>query len=54
MFVDSDYAGDKMSHRSRSGFLVYVITTLGQWSSKKQFTVETLDFGTEFVAMNQT
>ena len=26
MFVDNDYAGDKVSHRSRSGFLIYVNT----------------------------
>ena len=26
MFVDSDYAGDNVSCRSRSGFLIYVNT----------------------------
>ena len=53
MFVDSDHAGDKVSCRSRSGFLIYVNTALVQWFSKKQSTVGTSAFGTEFVAMNQ-
>ena len=30
MFVDSDHAGDKVSHRSRSSFLIYVNTALMQ------------------------
>ena len=53
MFVDSDHAGDKVSCRSRSGFLIYMNTALVQWFSKKQSTVETSVFGTEFVAMKQ-
>ena len=53
MFVDSDHAGDKVSHRPRSGFLINVNTTLVWWFSKKQSTVETSVFGTEFVAMKQ-
>ena len=53
MFVDSDHAEDKVSHRSSSCFLIYFNFTLGQWFSKKQSTVETSGFGTEFVAMNQ-
>ena len=44
---------DKISCRSRSGFLIYVNTALVQWFSKKQSTVETLVFGAEFVAMKQ-
>ena len=51
MFVDSDHAGDKVSCRSRSGFLMYVNTALVQWFSKKQSTVETLVFGAKFVSM---
>ena len=46
MFVDSDHAGDKVSHRSKSGFLIYVNIALVQWFSKKQSTVETSVFGT--------
>ena len=39
IFVDSDHAGDKVSDRSRSGFLIYVNITLVQWFSNKQSTV---------------
>ena len=53
MYVDSDHAGDKVSHRSRSGFLIYVNTTLVCWFSKKQSTQETSVFGTEFVTTKQ-
>ena len=53
MFVDSDHAGDKVSCRSSSGFLIYVNTPLVQWFSKKQSTVETSVFGAEFITMKQ-
>ena len=53
MFVDSDHAGDKVSHRSRSGFLIYVNIALVQWFSKKQSAVVTSVFGAEFVIMKQ-
>ena len=53
MLVDSDNAGDKVSCRSRSGFLIYVNTTLMQLFPKKQSTVETTVFDAEFVAMKQ-
>ena len=52
-FVDGDHAGDKVSCRSISGFLIYVNTALVQCFSKKQSTVETTVFGAEFVAMTQ-
>ena len=41
MFVDSDYAGFKVSCRSMHGFLIYVSTLLVQWFSKKKSTVKT-------------
>ena len=41
------------SCRLRSGFMIYVNIALVQWFSKKQSTVETSVFGTEFVAMKQ-
>ena len=53
MFMDSDHAGDKVSCRSRSGFMIYVDTILVQWFSKKQSTVQTSVFGAKFVAMKQ-
>ena len=51
--MDSDHAGDKVSCRLRSGFLIHVNTALVQWFSKKQSQVETSVFGAEFVAMRQ-
>ena len=39
MFVDSDHAGNKLSYRSRSGFLIYVNIISVQWFSKKQSKV---------------
>ena len=51
MFVDSDHEGNKVSCKSRSNFLIYMNTALVKWFSKKQSTVETSLFGTEFVAM---
>ena len=53
MFLDSDHEGDKVSHRSTSGILIYINTALVQWFSKNQSTVETSVFGTEFVTMKQ-
>ena len=53
MCVESDQAGDNVSYRSRSGFLIHVNTALVQWYSKKQSTVETSVFCVEFVALKQ-
>ena len=44
MFMDSNYAGDNVCHRSRSDFLFYVNTAIVQWFSKKLSTVETSTF----------
>ena len=52
-FVNSNHAGNKVSYKSRSGFLLYVNTALVQWFSKKQSTVETSVFDAEFVPMKQ-
>ena len=51
VFVDSDHAGDQVTRRSRTGFLVYLNNALIYWTSKKQTTVETSSFGSEFMAM---
>ena len=51
VFVDSDHAGDQVTRRSRTGFLVYLNNALIYWCSKKQTTVETSSFGSEFLAM---
>ena len=38
--------------RSRSGFFVFLNTVIIQWFSNKQDTIETSEFGAEFVVMN--
>ena len=39
--------------RSRTGFLVFLNCALVYWWSKKQNSVESLSFGSEFIAMKQ-
>ena len=51
--VDADHASDTVSRRSRTGFLVWVNSSLVHCWSKKQTSVETSSFGSEFVAMKQ-
>jgi hypothetical protein len=51
VFVDSDHAGESLTRRSRTGYLIYVNMAPILWFSKKQGTVETSVFGAEFVAM---
>jgi len=50
-FVDSDHAGDSITRRSRSGYFVYCNNAMVYWTSKKQSTIETSTFGSEFNAM---
>ena len=51
--VDADHASDSTTRRSRTGFLVYLNSALIYWSSKKQNSVESSSFGSEFIAMKQ-
>ena len=53
IFVDSDHAGDLVTRRSRTGFVVFLNCAPIYWSSKKQTSCETSTFGSEFVAMKQ-
>ena len=52
-YVDADFAGDRLSRRSRSGFIVMLNGSPVQWFSKKQSSCETSSFGSEFVALKQ-
>jgi hypothetical protein len=52
-YVDSDHAGDQVTRRSRTGFIVYLNGAPIYWKSAKQTSVETSTFGSEFVAMKQ-
>jgi len=51
--VDADHAADTVTRRSRTGFLVYLNCALIHWFSKKQNSVESSTFGSEFVSMKQ-
>ena len=53
VFVDSDHAGDQLTRRSRTGFIIFLNNAPIYWSSKKQNSCETSTFGSEFVAMKQ-
>ena len=52
-FVDSDHAGDLLTRRSRTGFIIMLNCAPIYWFSKKQTSCETSSFGSEFVAMKQ-
>ena len=51
VFVDSDHAGDQVTRRSQTGFLVYLNNVLIYWLPKKKTTIETSFFGRKFMAM---
>ena len=50
-FVDSDHAGNTVTRRSQTGLLLFVNHAPIVWYSKRQNTVETSTFGSEFIAM---
>jgi hypothetical protein len=51
LFVDSDHAGEHFTRLSREGFVIYLNMAPILWFSKRHPTVESIMFGTEFVAM---
>ena len=50
-YVDSYHAGDTVTRRSRTGFLVYCNSALVYWMSKKHSSIETSSFESELCAM---
>jgi hypothetical protein len=50
-FVDASHANDKSTRRSQTGILIFVNSAPIIWYSKRQNTVETSTFGSEFTAM---
>ena len=50
-FVDSDHAGNTVTRMSQTGLLLFVNRAPIIWYSKRQNTVETSTFGSEFIAM---
>ena len=51
--IDADHASDTKTRRSRTGFLVYINSAPVFWWSKKQTSVESSSFGSEFILMKQ-
>ena len=51
IFVDADHAGNRVTRRSHTGIIIYLNTAPVLWFSKRQNTVETSTFGSEFIAM---
>ena len=50
-FLDADHAGEKLTRRSCSGFIIFLQRAPTCYCSKRQNTVETSTFGSEFMAM---
>ena len=50
-FVDADLAGETTTRHSQTGILIYLNMAPVIWISKRQNTVESSTFGSEFVAM---
>ena len=51
--VNADHAADTVTRRSRTIFLIYINCATLYWFSKKQTSVESSRFGSEFAAMKQ-
>lgn len=50
-FVDADHAGCRVTRRSHTGVIVFVNRAPILWYSKRQNTVESSTFGSEFIAL---
>jgi hypothetical protein len=50
-FVDANHAGNVITRRSHTGILIYLQNTPIMWHSRRQNTIETSTFGSEFVAL---
>ena len=50
-FVDADHAGNVVTRRSHTGIVIFIQNAPILWYSKRQNTVESSSFGSEFVAL---
>ena len=50
-FVDASHAQDKKTRRSHTGFVIFINRAPIMWYSKRQTTVETSTFSSEFIAL---
>ena len=53
-YVDADHAGCLATRRSHTGVLIFVNEAPIVWFSKRQNTVESSTFGSEFIALKQS
>ena len=53
VYVDADHAGELLTRRSRTGFIVMLNNAPIYWHSKKQTSCETSSYGSEIIAMKQ-
>jgi len=51
MFVDASHAANVVTRQSRTGVLIYCNRLLIVWHSKRQNSIETSSFGSEFMAL---
>ena len=51
--VDSEHAGDTVTRRFRTGFVIFLNGAPIYWRSKKQTSCETSSFDSKFCAMKQ-
>ena len=51
VFVDADHAGNRVTRRSHTGIIIYCNLAPILWYSKKQNTIETSTFGSEYIAL---
>ena len=51
LIVDADHAGNMLTRRSRTGYVQMINNLVVNWFSKKQGSIETSTFGSEFVAL---
>ena len=51
--VDTSHAANRVNRRSHTGYLLFVNKAPVKWVSKRQQTVETSAFSSEFIAMKQ-
>ena len=51
IFVDANHAGNVVTRRSHTGYVIYVNNAPILWYSKRQNTVESSTFGSELIAM---
>ena len=52
-YVDANHAGNVVTRRSHTGIIIFVQNAPIIWPSRRQNTVESSTFGSEFVAMRQ-